>query len=53
MFYADTRLLGDVESADNVQNSTGFTQMKAPNGKIYNVPNDKVEEMKQKGGVVI
>ena len=33
--------------------NSGFTQMKAPNGKIYNVPNDKVEEMKQKGGVVI
>jgi hypothetical protein len=30
-----------------------FVQMKAPNGRIYNVPIEDVEEMKKQGGVVI
>ncbi len=33
--------------------SATFVQMKAPNGRIYNVPIEDVEEMKKQGGVVI
>lgn len=35
------------------QNSGQMVKMKSPDGKIYNVPIEKVETMKAKGGVVI
>jgi len=38
----------------NEINNGGYTKMRNPKtGKSYNVPNDKVEEMKRKGGVVL
>jgi hypothetical protein len=37
----------------NIDRSPSVVKMKAPNGKIYEVPIDRIEEMKKKGGVVI
>ena len=37
----------------STQNANQMVKMKAPDGKIYNVPIEKVETMKAKGGVVI
>ena len=40
-------------SNNYAQNSGQMKKMKSPDGKIYNVPIEKVETMKAKGGVVI
>jgi hypothetical protein len=40
-------------SSTSTQNSGQMVKMKSPDGKIYNVPIEKVETMKAKGGVVI
>ena len=52
------QVAGKVNNAQNIVNQTyagsgPTTKVKAPNGLVYLVPNDKVDAAKQAGGVVV